>query len=284
MNEAQVTPQDGAQAPIPVSDSGNVTQASNTNASVTQDWKSGFNDELKGYVEAKGFKDPAAITESYRNLEKITGAGLDKLIKLPQKSDDQAGWNEVYKKLGRPDKADDYKIDVPQGTGDENFAKWAKGLFHEAGLSKAQGEKIAAKWNEYVLNNAKQTVEAHNQNISAQESELKKEWGMAFDKNMEAARAAAHEFGLDNETIDKLEDAMGWTGVIKFMHNVGSKLGEHGFVSSNQQQGFGVMTPEAARHRISLLKSDSDFAKRFMNGEMSAREEMNRLHQMAYPE
>ncbi|HRT83724.1 MAG TPA: hypothetical protein P5523_03715 [Bacteroidales bacterium] len=284
MNETQVTPQDGAQAPIPVSDSGNVTQANNTNPSVTQDWTSGFNDELKGWVSAKGFKDAAAITESYRNLEKINGAGPDRLVKLPQKPDDQAGWNDVYKKLGRPDKADDYKIDVPQGVGDENFAKWAKGLFHEAGLSKAQGEKIAAKWNEYVLNNAKQTVETSNQNIANQESELKKEWGMAFDKNMETARAAAHEFGLDNETIDKLEDAMGWTGVIKFMHNVGSKLGEHGFVTSSQQQSFGVMTPEAARNRINLLKSDTDFAKRFMNGEMSAREEMNRLHKMAYPE
>ncbi len=255
-----------------------------TTPAPTQDWTSGFNDELKGWVSAKGFKDPAAITESYRNLEKIHGAGPDKLVKLPQKPDDQAGWNEVYKKLGRPDKADDYKIDIPQGVADDNFAKWAKGIFHEAGLSKSQGEKIAAKWNEYVQNNAKQVVESNNQNIAAQETSLKQEWGMAFDKNMEVARNAAKEFGIDNDTIDKLEDAMGWTGVIKFMHNVGSKLGEHGFVTSSQQQGFGVMTPEAARHRIQLLKSDNDFAKRFMSGEMSAREEMNRLHQMAYPE
>ena len=282
MSEVNVPVTDG-QGTSQAAPQGDATQTSNTNPSVTQDWKSGFNDELKGYVEAKGFKDPAAITESYRNLEKITGAGLDKLIKLPQKPDDQAGWNDVYKKLGRPEKADDYKVEVPEGV-DSGFAKWAKGMFHEAGLSKSQGEKLAAKWNEYVNNQKNQSIESKNQNIAAQEAELKKEWGMAFDKNMSTARAAAREFGIENETIDKLEEVMGFAGVIKFMHNVGSKLGEHGFVSSQSQQGFGVMSPEAARSRINLLKSDPEFGKRFMNGEMTAKEEMARLHQMAYPD
>lgn len=262
-----------------------VTQTSDTTSSVTsQDWTTGLPDELRGYVQTKGFKDPTSVVDSYKNLEKLMGAPKERLLKLPEKSDDATGWNEIYNRLGRPEKADDYKIDIPKEVGDENFAKWAKELFHENGLTRAQGEKIAAKWNEYLQSTAKETVEKHNANITQQETELKKEWGMAFDKNIEMARRAASEFGLDAPTIDKLESAMGWSGVIKFMHNVGSKLGEHSFVSNNQQQGFNVMTPEAAKHRIQLLKSDSDFAKRFMTGEIQAKEEMARLHQMAYPD
>jgi len=48
------------------------------------EWYAGIADEgLRGYVQTKGFKDPGALAESYRNLEKLQGVPQERLLKLP---------------------------------------------------------------------------------------------------------------------------------------------------------------------------------------------------------
>ena len=77
-------------------------------AGAPADWTSGFNDELKGYVTSKGFKDPASVLESYRNSEsligKLKGVGSDRIIGLPEKAD-APEWKDNWNKLGTPKEA-----------------------------------------------------------------------------------------------------------------------------------------------------------------------------------
>jgi hypothetical protein len=241
--------------------------------------------DLKGYVENKGFKDTSAAINSYRNLEKLMGVPKERLLKLPEKADDKEGWGAVHDRLGRPDQATGYHIEVPKEGGDEKFASWAQNTFHELGLSKAQGETLAQKWNEYATGTMQQTEEAYNTEVSNQEQALKSEWGMAFDQNINMARKAAVGFGLDGDTIDKLEVSMGYAGVMKLFHSIGSKLSEDAFVagSGTQPQGFGALTPQAAMDRMATLRADPEFVRRYTQNDANAIEEMGKLHKMAYP-
>ena len=68
------------------------------------DWTAGLPEEMKGYVQNKGFKDPSAVVESYRNFEKLMGVPQDRMIKLPEKAEDKAAWDSIYNRLGRPEK------------------------------------------------------------------------------------------------------------------------------------------------------------------------------------
>lgn len=249
------------------------------------EWTSGFADDLKGYVQNKGFKDPAAVVDSYRNLEKLVGV-RERLVKLPEKDDDAEGWNQVYERLGRPKEAKEYEIKAPEGMGDEKFSEWAKGTFHELGLSKKQAEALAGKWNEYVKGSMGAQNEAYQAQLAEQETALKKEWGAAHDQNIQVAKKAVQAFGLDGATIDKLETAMGYAGVMKFMHTLGSKVGEDSFVGGdNRNPGFSnALSPEAALNRITTLRNDEGFIKKYVAGDASAKAEMERLHKMAYPE
>src|SRR5690349_8033208 len=80
-------------------------------------WYSGFESpELRGFVETKGWKDPGAAVESYRQLEKTIGVPAERLLKLPDKAD-APEWKEIRAKVGvgAPEKPEDYGIPVPEG-------------------------------------------------------------------------------------------------------------------------------------------------------------------------
>lgn len=246
-------------------------------------WYDGFDDDTRGYVQNKGWQKPDDLLNSYRNLEKLTGAGPDKLFKLPDDGDTE-GWNNLYGKLGRPEKPVDYKLPLPEGA-DGEFADWAKGTFHELGLTTKQGEALAAKWNEFVGGKATASQEQFKMEIANQDKALKQEWGAAYEQNLNVARNAARELGFDAPTVDKLEQSLGFSGLMKMMHNIGSKVGEASFVSGDTSTGkFGIMTPEAARSQIKALQSDAAFVRDYTAGKVDARQKMQQLHQWAYPE
>ncbi len=252
--------------------------------STNSDWTVSLNDDLKGYVQNKGFKDPASALESYRNLEKLMGAPKERLLKLPEKAEDPA-WSEIWGKLGRPEKPEEYNIPMPEGGGDKEFAEWAKGTFHKLGISKAQAETLVKEWNGFSGNQSKAAQDAATAKNVSDDKALKAEWGQAYEQHTNLAKRAVKEFGVDGETIDKLEKALGFAGVMKHFHSVGSKLGEAAYVSGNSGGGFGnVLAPAAARNQIETLRGDPDFVRRYTSGDPAAKAKMDQLHQMAFPD
>lgn len=246
-------------------------------------WMTGFNDDMKGYVQNKGFKDPTSVLESYRNLEKLVGVPKERLLKLPER-DDAPEWNEVYERLGKPKDAKDYKFNVDDNPESKAFADWAQKTFHEIGLPKKQAEALVNKFNERSQGAVKAESDAYQARIAQEDSNLKKEWGAAYEQNTLVGKRAVQAFGFTGEVIDKLEQSMGYENTMKFMHNLGSKLGEDGFVGGKSDNKFnGVMTPESARQRINDLRKDPDFGKKLTSGDVSAKEQWDRLHKFASP-
>jgi hypothetical protein len=246
------------------------------------DWTTGLNDEMKGYVQNKGFKDPSSVLDSYKNLEKLMGTPKERLLRLPENMEDQQAMGEIYAKLGRPNSPDDYKIEADKQNGNPEFAKFLKNTFFENGLTTKQALGIVNKWNEMQTSYTKQVQEQQSAQNEQQMNNLKKEWGAAYEQKVNVAKRAARDFGVAPEVIDHLEKAMGFSGVMKFFDTIGSKLGEADYVSAGQNNNSFAMTPEAARNKLQALKSDPDFVKRYAAGDHTARAEMERLHKMAY--
>lgn len=246
------------------------------------DWTTGFNDDLKGYVQNKQFKDPASAIESYRNLEKLMGAPKDKLLKLPDNMDDATAMGEIYSKLGKPPTPAEYGLSKAKDA-DPEFSKFMEDTFHGANLNKKQAEFIAAKYGELMANKQTQSAEKYEAKQKAEEAALKKDWGMAHDQNLALAKNAAREFKVDAAVIEAMESAVGYDKTMKFFADIGSKIGEPSFHSNNSGNTLN-MTPEAARNKIANLKQDTEFYKRLSSGDASAKAEWDRAHKMAYPE
>jgi hypothetical protein len=240
------------------------------------EWTASLPDPLKGYVQTKQFKDPGAVVEAYQNLEKLMGS-RDQYLKKPEGDDPQA-WNDLFSKLGKPAKADEYKIEVPAG-GDPEFANWAKGTFHELNLTGTQAEKLAAKYQEYANKTMDAQNAAYTTKMDQQEVELKREWGAAYEQNINAAKKAAKAFGLNDELVDQFEKQVGgFAPFMKFLNNIGSKIGEDSFVTGQRPS---TMTPQQALNKIEALKQDRTFYEKLMKRDAAAVKEWDDLNTWA---
>ena len=264
--------------------------ASGSGATATQvpvvDWTSSLPEAQKMFVNQKGFKDPGMVLDSYKNLETLMGAPKERLVKMPEKADDAAGWNEVYDKLGRPKAASEYTFKVPEGvTADPNSTKFAQDLFHKAGLTKAQGEAIANEWNNYAVEADKGAAQARIAQAAVEKTALTKEWGGAWNDKVKACAAAMQSFGLDAAAVTKLESALGYSATMKFLSDIGSKVGESKFVTGDGSGAFqGSMTPDQARAVLAEKRKDSAWTAKYVSGDSAAREEMAKIMRAMTPE
>lgn len=264
-------------------------EVASTPVAESSTWYSGFDPDTSGWLENRGLTkldEKAALPElvkGFRNAEKYIGTPAEKLLRLPDfDKADKMELDQFYSKLGRPADAKDYNLQVPEGQSRE-FADFAQNMFHEAGLSPRQAEKITAKWNEHV-NGILGGEEANKQQaLKDQDASLRSEWGYAYDKNLSIAKNAAQSIGLTPEKVDALESALGFDGVMKLMAEIGGKIGEAGYVTGDSPTATGPMTPNQAVAKLATLRDDKEWVSKYMNGNAEARAEMDRLMKMAYP-
>lgn len=277
MSEAAIA----QESPASVSGSvGTNVPASGNPSPDSSSWVASLSQDHKGYVENKGFKDVSAIVDSYRNMEKLIGVPKERLLKLPEKDDDPT-WNDIYGRLGKPEKAENYEL-KPFNEDTKEFTDWMRGAFYDLNLTKKQAESLNAKMNDYWTGLQSKAQEIKVEKVKAQEQSLRKEWGAAYDKNVHTARKAAMDLKLDANDIDALESALGFDRTMKLINQVGTYLGEDRFVSGASAFD-GALSPAAARDKMEALKRDPEFVKRYTQGDYSAKQEMDRLHRMMFP-
>jgi hypothetical protein len=289
-NSSEHTPAAAASqnAPITVSTGAPGTSSANKPTEATGKWTDAFDSDMKDFVNQRGFQDPKAVLESYRNLEKLRGVPQDRLLKLPEATAgaDAPEWNDIYSKLGKPATPEGYGFQAkdPNNSG---FTNWAKEAFHKLNLTTAQGQELVKQFNAYNEQLTANDGAAYSDQVKGQVDTMKKEWGAAFNQNVARAQAAYRQLGVPDKAIDALEREIGFDGVMRMFHGFGSKIGEHSFVGSDGgSQGFGeghIFTPEQANARIKALKQDGEWAARYIKGDVKARQEMDRLMKMANP-
>ena len=64
-----------------------------------------LSDDDKKLISDKGFKSPAAVLKSYREIEKSFGTR----VPIPEDADAE-GWSKLYTRLGKPQTADKYEF------------------------------------------------------------------------------------------------------------------------------------------------------------------------------
>lgn len=235
-------------------------------------WYASIQDEgTRTWAEAKGFKDPLAVVESAYNLEKLMG--FDKAGRTIVVPDDKATPEQVAAfraKLGVPEKADGYKLPIPEG-GDDAFAKTASAWFHEAGIPAKSAETLAAKWNDYATAVAQQQEDAFHADAEKGLKELQAEYGAAFEQNLELGKRAARQFipaKSDEErdaVLGKIQRAIGTKDFVRLFSSIGAGLAE-GKNHTGEGQSL-VLTPAQARQQLQELKSNPEWVKALEAGD-----------------
>lgn len=187
----------------------------------------GLDAEMRAFAENKGWtrdQNPmGAVLKSYRELEGRIGNS----VTLPAE-DDADGWRKLYARIGMPEKPDGYDFKLPEKHDPETVG-WAKDLFHEAGLSKAQAATVHAKFMERAG-----AIEAASTAQAEEAAKAKAEEAAAAAKEIGEARmtgakeAFARFVDKDDELGSKLEAALGDGTLIRFFDNLAQAMGEDG--------------------------------------------------------
>ena len=233
-----------------------------TGQAPSEDWKASLPEDIRDNQLIHNANSIESLAKTAIHAQSMIGA--DKLA-IPGKWANEDDWNNVYTKLGKPEDAQGYKLEVKEGTQvDKDIESWYRGLAHKAGLNDRQANTI---FQEYMAKEAE--LKAANAPPSPEDVEiikgeaeiaLKKEWGKAFDTRMNEAKGVLTEFAPKDfdQLLTKDGVPLGNDPVfIKTLANIGnyinSKLGEDKMVGSKQQPQY---TPADAEKEIAALRGD----------------------------
>jgi hypothetical protein len=248
------------------------------------DWTSGFDDNIRGIVQTKGWKSPNDVINSYSNLEKLMGSDkAGRGVILPKDDAPPEEWGKFYQKLGRPENPDGYKLNVPDGASQE-FANTAAKKFHELGITAKQGEQLAQWWNEHMGSAQHTYDEQFAQKSVIEIQDLKKEWGVKFDENAEIAKRAIRESGMSDDEAIAIERAIGIKKAAQVFSFLGKQFAESQAKGMDSGKSSFAATPSDAKAKIAALRNDQQWTSKYLNGDVDARAEFERLHRIAYPD
>ena len=214
-------------------------------------WKTSISEEFRNDPNIEKFTEIDALAKSYINATRMIGQ--DK-VAVPNKNSTEDQWNEVYSKLGRPETADKYALNIESEAVamDEGAIKSFAEQSHKLGLNNTQAQGILEFYkNNMESNMQRATVDTETAQAQA-ETELRAEWGKEFDSNVSKASALA-KANMNPEILDlQMQD--------------GTRIGDHPEII----KGFAKIAGMLSEDKLVSTESESVNSMKDLQSEISA--------------
>jgi len=224
---------------------------------VNKTWKEAISEEFRSDPNIEKFTEIDALAKSYINATKMIGQ--DK-VAVPNKNSTEDQWNEVYDKLGRPESADKYSLNVKSDVVpiDEGSIKQFADNAHKLGLNQKQAEGILEFYKTSMEGTAQQS-KVDTETAQAQSAqELRQEWGREFDTNVKRAGALA-KANMNPEILDmELKNGMrvgDHPEIIKGFAKIAGMMSEDNMVTAESEQ---VNSNKDIESEISTITNNTD--------------------------
>ena len=218
---------------------------------VATSWKEAISEEFRSNPNIEKFTEIDALAKSYINATQMIGQ--DK-VSVPNKNSTEDQWNEVYSKLGRPESADKYALNIESEAVimDEGAIKSFAEQSHKLGLNNTQAQGILEFYkNNMESNMQRATVDTETAQAQA-ETELRAEWGKEFDNQVAKAGALA-KANMNPEILDlQMQD--------------GTRIGDHPEII----KGFAKIAGMLSEDKLVSTESESVNSIKDLQSEISA--------------
>ena len=253
-NQTTEQPAQSEQSQAVVQENTSTTEATTEVSSQEVNFKDLIPESFKEEKSLSNFNNMEDFVKSYLHAQKLIGT--DK-ISIPNKHATEEDWNEVYKKLGAPEKPEDYKYNIKDQDLDQTQVSEFNKTAHKLGLLPKQAEGLIKFYNEFNNNIAESQEDQAAQSQLVTETELKKEFGPQFAKRLDQAkRLAVNSLGsefLENTFLkdgSRLGDNL---SVIKAFSNLADKLSEDEIVKG---EGSSYLTANEIEKEINELTQE----------------------------
>lgn len=219
------------------------------------EWLADYPEDLRGSKSLQKFKDPQALAQSYLNAERLLGRE-----KIPMPKTDEE-FMDVYRRLGAPEKAEDYGFSL-DGVQDQQLRgivekdlSWFGEVAAKAGLSKKQATMIL----EGYVSKAGDGMRAYRDNEAYETqqglNQLRAEFGVAgADQKMTLATRAARHYMSDELFNAVTQSPVGRNPeFIKFLAKLGE---EHAEEIGIDRSGATAVSPKDLLEEITKAQAD----------------------------
>jgi hypothetical protein len=240
-----------------------------------------------GYWQNKAWKadDPVSIaleaTKAAREAQRFVGAPPEQLIRLPKDAKDEAGWNSVWNRLGKPADPKGYDFtDVKFADGSaikDSLADTIRKTAFENNIPKDAAAAFARSLVKHM--DSEDTTEAGEvkAKYDASLQRLKETWGTNGNINLVTAAEGARKLGISPELQQKVMETLGADVAAEMFRKAGQGLSEDKLVEGNKNA---PATVDAARARRTELMQDKDWVTRYRKGGVAEKREMHNLNQI----
>jgi len=180
-----------------------------------------MDDDLKGKETWKSFNNPADVAKSYVELQKLVGWKGE----IPAKDDLPEAWDEFYTKLGKPESAEAYGIELPDNLkameGSDERANKVAEIAHKANLTTDQANELFNGLFEMESAQIGQSIQQAEAKEKANLETLQSAWGDGIQDMCDAVSQMEKKLGV----FDTME-ANGLNNNAEFLVLMGRIAGE----------------------------------------------------------
>ena len=227
-------------------------------------WYSGIDRDLVGHWQNRGLdlSDPvklvAEVGKAHREAERHIGVPPNRLVRLPERPDDAAGWKAVWERLGAPKDAKEYDFSGIK-YGDEelepSFVESLRSTFARTNLPKEAATEVTKAVVKYLADADSQEQTAMSARVTEEKAALERNWGPNFHENMRLADEATRRLGLTAADVNAIGEKMGVAKLAEVLRRIGAGTTEATFTEGGRMNG-NPTSVEAAISRMNDLKID----------------------------
>jgi hypothetical protein len=264
-------------------ESGVTAGAGETSGEEAGSWFSGLDGETQGWLENKGWTAEDGLTQMVRAHRSLEGMmGREKVV-WPKDAQDKTAWAEIHRRMGVPPSWEDYGLvplgpdGKPDAAADRSYADGMAQVLHKLGIGKETATALATEHAKLQSVLTAADNEAFQRSSAQDFDALRREWGGEADHRLAAAQRASRAFGLEPQTMGKIERAIGTRAMLTLLSDIGTAISEDRGTGVGGFGAGGWLTPEAANARLVELRGDTDWTRRYFAGDKSAIAEYDRL-------
>lgn len=242
------------------------------------------------------YKTAEEFYKGHRNLVETIGK---KGVIVPDEKASPEEVEKYYNAIGRPEKPEGYKIEIPQGLHksiqitQESIDAY-KMLVHKHGIPQKMADGLNRDWlavqNKIAIENERLELEAVQNATEA----LQKEWGSKFDAKKSAIAKAMLKAGGEEALNDMggVDGLANKPSILRALGNLVALISEDSLNTikidngnSGGGSGSGSESPEQALQKIAAMNADSKhpFLDEKHPDHKAALRERDRLYKIAYP-
>ncbi|MAM84224.1 MAG: hypothetical protein CL472_06085 [Acidobacteria bacterium] len=217
------------------------------------EWLSALPDELKGDATLGRYKSVEDLARGHLEAHKVAKSK----VVLP-KDDDPESFDRFAAAV-RPESADAYEIELPDGSGTD-FADAMRPVFHGAGLLPQQVNKLVEANNKFVAEQQAALDRKGQEEFDALEAEMGK---TEFERGKMAATNMLNKLGIEPKFEEDLSRMIGTGNTLRTLFAIAEKTGELGRVDANDiNLALGGLKGEDAMKAAREMQNDPEVAKK----------------------